>query len=632
MPLASQLSPRLATAVRIAGAVAIAGAVPYVAFQVVRPQGGIWNAVDLALYYGLIALATLLCAARGLAIGHERGAWLALAAGMLAWLAGDLVWELAYSDMDEAPYPSWSDALYLLFYPGAYAALILLLRRRAQGLGAGVWLDGSAGACVAAAARRHPAPAGAARGGRRHHVGRRDEPRLSVGGPAARRLRRAGLRDRPLEARARAPAARGRAGDARDRRRALPLSRLHGSTYAEGTLLDALWPAGMVLAGLAAWQNPERRRIGRQAGSRFALAMPTVVTLAALGLVIYGNVRSLGTGALVLATIALLAAAGRAVLAFREVRVLAVTRKQAITDELTGLANRRRMGERMDEMVATAKATGRPLAFLLLDLDGFKELNDTLGHKAGDLLLRQIGPRLAAGLRERRPLARLGGDEFGVLLPDTGDREAAMAVGERLRAQLETPFNVEGLLLAVDASVGRRRLPRPRRGRRRAGPARRRGDVPGQGAPARAPSSTTPAATSTAATADDGLRAAARDRGGPARRALPAQGRRWPTGGSPASRRWCAGTIPSAGCSRPRVPAAGRADRADAPADAVRDRPALAPVRGVGRRGARALRGRQPRPVANLIDRQLPGDVAAAARALGPCPPSGCTSRSPRTS
>ena len=116
MPLASQLSSRLATAVRLTGALAIAGALLYFAFQVQRPQGGVWDGV-----------------------------------GMVAWTAGDLVWQLAYSQLEIAPYPSISDALYLLFYPCAYATLVLLLRRRAQGLGAGVWLDGIAGACAAAA-------------------------------------------------------------------------------------------------------------------------------------------------------------------------------------------------------------------------------------------------------------------------------------------------------------------------------------------------------------------------------------------------------------------------------------------------------------------------------------------------
>jgi diguanylate cyclase (GGDEF)-like protein len=371
---------------------------------------------------------------------------------MVAWIAGDLVWQIAYSGLEVAPYPSISDALYLLFYPGAYGALILLLRRRAQGLGAGVWLDGIAGACAAAAvgaALLLPVLLAAGEGSTATVATNLAYPLadLLLGGFVVLGCAIAHWRpERALVLLAAALVVLG-TGDG------VYLYTVSVGTYVEGTLLDALWPAGMVLAGLAAWQRPERRRIGRQAGTRLALGMPTLITLTALALLIYGNVRSLGTPALVLATIALLAAAGRAVLAFREVRVLAVTRKQAITDELTGLANRRRLGERMDDMVAAARATGRPLAFLLIDLDGFKELNDTLGHKAGDMLLRQIGPRLAEGLREQDLLARLGGDEFGVLLPDTGP-EAALAVGQRLRAQLETPFGIEGLMLAVDASAG----------------------------------------------------------------------------------------------------------------------------------------------------------------------------------
>ena len=452
MPLASQLNPRLARAVRRTGALALAGALLYAAFQIRRPHGGAWDAIDLGLYYGLLAVSTLLCLARGLTVRLERGPWLALGAGMVAWTAGDVVWQLAYSELEVAPYPSVSDALYLLFYPGAYTALILLLRRRAQGLGAGVWLDGIAGACAAGAggaALLLPVLLAAGEGSVSTVATNLAYPLgdLLLGGFVVLGCAIAHWHpERALVLLAGALMLLG-VGDG------IYLHTVTTGTYAEGTALDALWPAGMVLAGLAAWQQPEQRRVGRLAGSRFGLAMPSLITLTALALLIYGNVRPLGTPALVLATIALVSAAGRAVLAFRDVSEAALLLMEGITDELTGLANRRRLGERMDELIAAARQTGRPLAFLLIDLDGFKELNDTLGHKAGDMLLRQIGPRLSGALREGDLLARLGGDEFGVLLPDTSPAEA-LVIGQRLRAQLETPFAVDGLLLAVDASAG----------------------------------------------------------------------------------------------------------------------------------------------------------------------------------
>src|SRR5207302_1311474 len=95
-------------------------------------------------------------------------------------------------------------------------------------------------------------------------------------------------------------------------------------------------------------------------------------------------------------------------------------------------------------------------ALLLADLDGFKELNDTLGHHAGDLVLSQLGPRLERELREVDLLARIGGDEFAVVVagPDADDQRRALAVAERFRAALEEPFVVDGIRVAVHASIG----------------------------------------------------------------------------------------------------------------------------------------------------------------------------------
>jgi diguanylate cyclase (GGDEF)-like protein len=93
------------------------------------------------------------------------------------------------------------------------------------------------------------------------------------------------------------------------------------------------------------------------------------------------------------------------------------------------------------------------VALLLIDLDGFKELNDTLGHHAGDEVLRQIGPRLGSAVREHDTLARLGGDEFALVLAP-GDEVAASTAGLRLRRALERSFDVEDIVVHIDASVG----------------------------------------------------------------------------------------------------------------------------------------------------------------------------------
>ncbi len=123
-------------------------------------------------------------------------------------------------------------------------------------------------------------------------------------------------------------------------------------------------------------------------------------------------------------------------------------------DSLTGLANRSLLERRGAEAIEDARRHDRGLALLLLDLDRFKEINDTLGHHHGDGLLRLVGPRLESVLGDGSTVARLGGDEFVVLLHDVEDAEAARAVGERLLAALEDPFPVDDLDLDVGGSLG----------------------------------------------------------------------------------------------------------------------------------------------------------------------------------
>jgi diguanylate cyclase (GGDEF)-like protein len=139
----------------------------------------------------------------------------------------------------------------------------------------------------------------------------------------------------------------------------------------------------------------------------------------------------------------------------RELRALAAEREHdAMHDPLTGLANRRKLFVRLDEALAQARTEDTELALLLIDLDHFKELNDTLGHAAGDRLLRDIRPRLAAAVSPTDMVARLGGDEFAVLLaPGAGPAEAIRAA-ELLQAAIEQPFHIDGLTVHVQASIG----------------------------------------------------------------------------------------------------------------------------------------------------------------------------------
>jgi diguanylate cyclase (GGDEF)-like protein len=127
---------------------------------------------------------------------------------------------------------------------------------------------------------------------------------------------------------------------------------------------------------------------------------------------------------------------------------------QALHDALTGLPNRTLFSHRIEAVLHAGRRSDRIAAVMLIDLDHFKEINDTLGHHAGDRLLQEVAERLHASLGEFDTVARLGGDEFGVLLPDLPDPEAASAVAQTLLGQLREPFSIDGLTLEVDASIG----------------------------------------------------------------------------------------------------------------------------------------------------------------------------------
>ncbi len=127
---------------------------------------------------------------------------------------------------------------------------------------------------------------------------------------------------------------------------------------------------------------------------------------------------------------------------------------QAFHDPLTGLPNRTLLHDRTDQAIRGADRELTPAALLLLDLDRFKEVNDTLGHHYGDQLLTLVGERLRGTLREVDTVARLGGDEFAVLLPKIATAEGAVEVAKKLIAGFNEPFLIEGLTLDVEASIG----------------------------------------------------------------------------------------------------------------------------------------------------------------------------------
>ncbi len=128
-------------------------------------------------------------------------------------------------------------------------------------------------------------------------------------------------------------------------------------------------------------------------------------------------------------------------------------RQEATTDALTGLLNRRQLDRRVAEAVRLARRHGRPLSCLMIDLDGFKAVNDEHGHHVGDEVLREVGKRLRLVARRSDVVGRYGGEEFVMLLPET-DEEGAVATAERVRAAIGEPLAEEAGEIALGASVG----------------------------------------------------------------------------------------------------------------------------------------------------------------------------------
>jgi diguanylate cyclase (GGDEF)-like protein/PAS domain S-box-containing protein len=128
--------------------------------------------------------------------------------------------------------------------------------------------------------------------------------------------------------------------------------------------------------------------------------------------------------------------------------------EQATHDPLTGLPNRNLLIDRLTQALALAKRSGKSTGLIFVDLDGFKEINDSHGHAAGDSVLRQIAERLLIAVRPMDSVSRLGGDEFVVLLPGLESSSNAIAVGKRIAAVIDLPIKVGHGAVTVTASIG----------------------------------------------------------------------------------------------------------------------------------------------------------------------------------
>ena len=400
----------------------------------------------------------LLAAAAGIAFAgarrarEDRPAWTCMALAITSWTLGQLVWVLAYRNMAEPPFPSVSDVLWTLPYPLYYAGVVLLIRRRVRRFLKSWWLDGViavlAVSAVATALIFEPLRA------------------LTGGDPAVVAVTLAyPVADLVLIAVLTAVFAvtgwrPGRTWTV------LAVGLLLNSaadvaytwqssagTYTEGGPIDVLFVVAALSVSAAPWHSAASAKQLRLQGWR-AIAAPLGCGALMLGLLASDYVRELGPVAGGLAIAALAAVLLRTGLTFRENLALADSRRLAATDELTGLANRRGFYARADAALARAHAQHLPTALMLLDLDRFKELNDTLGHQAGDELLSRFADRLARAVPEAQVLGRLGGDEFVLLLSPGSGAAEALAAADRLNTVLEEPVELDGLLAHVSAAIG----------------------------------------------------------------------------------------------------------------------------------------------------------------------------------
>ena len=355
--------------------------------------------------------ATALMVRRAVTPG-ERRIWLPLAAGMTCYSCGFLVSAALMLAHGSVTIPSAADPFWLALYPGAYATIVMLVRRRVAALDAGLWLD-----CLVAALATTAIGAAfafrpvfdAATGGSISVAMKLAYPLGDVvllallggavvltGGRPARTwlLLGGGLLVFGI-------------GD-------VDYATL--ATTGEWTsrqAIDVAWAVGLLMLAAAAWEPPAPEAVSTPRGMRrLALALPSAGVAVVLLAVGHGHI---GGAAVALSAATLLCALVRMAHAVILEGRLELTRAQALTDDLTQLGNRRLLVEDLDRMSAVATPDA-PMALVLFDLNGFKHYNDTFGHLEGDRLLAALARRLEHAVSGRGTAYRLGGDEFCALV------------------------------------------------------------------------------------------------------------------------------------------------------------------------------------------------------------------------
>jgi diguanylate cyclase len=395
-----------------------------------------------------------LCIYRAASLRRARAVPVLLGVGLLCWAAGDIVLTV----QSDPPSPSLADAFYVAFYPVTYVGLMLLLRTGVKRFTLATWLDGgvagfgAAALCATFAFKDVLHHAGGSASGvavnLAYPVGDVLLLGLVVGGAAI----VSGRRKLPWLLLA-AGYALITVGD---------VFNVLGTDSFIGGFADAIaWPLSILLVSVSVWiRTPAVRTAMLDQPPGFAL--PALAAISALVILFVGSLEHVGRVSLGLAAATLVVAGARSALSLFGLRsITELRRRESITDQLTGLGNRRALFQLLDEFIVEQQdpeAPARSLAFMFVDLDRFKEVNDTFGHPTGDELLRQLGGRLENSLRSSDLVVRLGGDEFVVALLDASADYAA-TVATRLTAQIQEPFLLDAVRVQIGASIGIAVLP-----------------------------------------------------------------------------------------------------------------------------------------------------------------------------
>jgi two-component system cell cycle response regulator len=392
---------------------------------------------DQGIYGVLMGGAALTVLARGVLVKAQRAAWLTMGGGLVCWCLGDLYYTLLGAGARVAGGSvTPADALYLVFYPCCYVALVLLVGAHVRELRIGMWLDGLIGGLAAGAV-------GAAAVLPRildHAHCDVTSMALALAYPigdllllifAIGALGITGWRPGRVWLLVAASMLVSATADS------AYLYLTATSSYRIGDWVQVLWPTSTVLLAIAAW-TPWPRPTRRRVEDWRLVSVPACSLLAALGVFVYGNLhRQLTPLALVLAIATVLAVCVQLMMTVREnIAMLVGSRRLALTDPLTGLGNRRQLME--DLHVACRRAgAGEPWELVLYDLNGFKRYNDTFGHPAGDALLARLSDKLRTTVAPQGTAYRMGGDEFCVLFRNTREPTDAAKVQASVAALSE---------------------------------------------------------------------------------------------------------------------------------------------------------------------------------------------------